>query len=101
MLIATAFHDPQFIIINRQSKDPVRKMAKEKAEENDGDGEDMATMVCTTDVIPLPGYDFQAFPYCMTRQKHCISLLDTRHEKIYPLIPDKKPEFDNEFMSVV
>jgi len=75
-------------------------MAREEADSND-DEEDQFTMECTTDIKPLPSYDFNKFPYCITRQKYCISLFDTRNEKIYPLIKDRKPEFDNEFLSVV
>ena len=36
----------------------------------------------------------------MVRAKYCISLVDINNEKIYPLIFDKKPDFDNEFLSV-
>ena len=63
--------------------------------------EDLTTLEQTTDIKPLPGYDYKHFPFLIVRAKHCISLLDIKNEKVYPIIYDKKPDFDNEFLSVV
>ena len=99
-LIACGFRDQHYTVIERDTGE-TRKISREKEDAPHDDEEDEQTLECTTDIKPLPGYDFHKFPYCLTRQKYCISLLDTKNEKLYRLIPDKKPEFDNEFMSIV
>ena len=98
MLLATAFHDSEYTIIDRRER-TTRKLHREKPKGDDG--ADQTTLEGTTDIRPLPGYNYQSFPYCMTRSKYSINLLDTRNGTIYPLVKDRKPEFDNEFMSVV
>ena len=92
MLIAASFHEPFYYIIDRFStiQGEIRKMPDEK----------IITEGCT-DIKPLPDYDCNSFPYCISRSQFSINLLDTKNEKVYCLLLDKKPDFDNEFMSIV
>ena len=89
MLVAASFHDTSYFIIDRMAGEE-RKMPDEK----------IMTEGCT-DIKPLPGYHCDAFPYCITRSQFSINLLDTKNREVYCLLLDKKPEFDNEFMSLL
>ena len=71
-----------------------------EGKENKMPDEKIITEGCT-DIKPLPGYDYNKFPYCITRSQFSINLLDTKNTQVHCLLLDKKPDFDNEFMSIV
>jgi len=50
---------------------------------------------------PIPGFDSVNFPYLITRTSQHINLLDMGSRRTYQIIADTKPDFDNEFMSVI
>ena len=79
----------------------VRKLKQDVLKKRDNEGEDQTTLEQTTDIKPMPGYDIGTFPFLIARAKSCISLIDIKNENIYSLIQDKKPDFDNEFLSLV
>ena len=54
-----------------------------------------------TDIKPLPGYDLRRFPFLATRTGHHLNFLDIRNRRTYQVLPDRKPSYDNEFMSVM
>ena len=53
-----------------------------------------------SDLMRLPEYDYQAFPYVLARSKHHISLVNVKTKHVYHLIDELKPNFDNEFTAV-
>ena len=79
----------------------VRKLKQDVYKKRDNEGEDQTTLEHTTDIKPMPGYDIGTFPFLIARARSCINLIDIKNEKIYSLIQDKKPDFDNEFLSLV
>ena len=53
-----------------------------------------------TDIKAIPGYHIDNFPYLITRTLISINLIDLKRTKAYPLLYEKKPDFDNEFLNV-
>ena len=54
-----------------------------------------------SDIMRMPEYDFNSFPYAILRTRAHILLVNVRSQHVYPLLADQKPNFDNEFCSVV
>lgn len=54
-----------------------------------------------TDLKLLPGFNHTTFPYMLTRTANYVNLLDLRSKCAYQILADKKPQFDNEFMSLI
>lgn len=53
-----------------------------------------------SDLLRMPEYNYQTFPYILSRSKHHISLINVKTKHVYHLLDDLKPNFDNEFTAV-
>ena len=88
-LIASDYFKHGFFLVDRASND-IRELQNLS----------YITKNCT-DIKPMPFYNFEKFPYLLTRTQFTINLIDLKKENIYPLLFDRKPDFDNEFMSLI
>ena len=68
---------------------------------NESDEQCEAVQINCTDVKMLPGFHPKTFPYFITRTSNFINLVDLKNRISYQLFEDKKPSFDNEFISLV
>lgn len=57
-------------------------------------------LINCSDLLRLPEYNYDTFPYIIVRSKHNISLVNVRSRIVYNLIHEQKPNFDNEFSAI-
>lgn len=62
-------------------------------------GEDCDLMNCS-DLMRLPEYHYEFFPFIIARSKNTLSLVNVRSRRVFNLISEQKPNFDNEFSAV-
>jgi len=94
--LVTDFNKPGYYMIDRREENVKKSKRREPTFIED---QKFIYGACT-DLNPMPGFDMNTFPYLLTRTSFSINLFDLKRKQTHTLILDKKPGFDNQFMSV-
>jgi len=54
-----------------------------------------------SDLIPFPNFHMDKMPFLISRTLNAISIIDLKQRQVYKLHEEEKPEYDNNFMSIV
>ena len=90
--MASVFEKSELYAIRRSSKRQTRIPHPSSTDEID--------LTNISDLMRLPEYHHESFPYILARSKHGIQLVNLRTLHAYNLLHDFKPNFDNEFSAV-
>lgn len=57
-------------------------------------------LIGISDLLRLPEYNYQTFPYVIARSQKNLSLINVRKRTVFNLLVDPKPNYDNEFSAI-